>query len=126
MTDFFYSFHFIRPYWLLLLLPGLFAVWLYAKQNRAINKWSDYIDHDLLDVLTGTQQRDRKHIQQRRTQLILMAICFMLSSLILAGPSYRKTPQPADKQAEHYIILLDVSSKIRKHPEKIVSHVLYI
>ena len=101
------EFHFLRPNWLLALLPlcGL-LVWLYL-QRLSQGNWAKYIDPKLQAyVLIGNNRL------QRRWPLILFAIAGLLTIIALAGPSWERLPQPVFKDQSALVIVLDLSQSM--------------
>lgn len=98
------EFHFLRPLWLLaLLLIPLIYIWM--GQYRAHNSsWARAIDQHLLrhlleDSASGSQ----------RFPLYLTIASISLTALALAGPVWKKIPQPVHKTEDALVIVLDLS-----------------
>lgn len=98
------NFHFMRPLWLLALLPcaGLLA-WLWYRY-RPRGNWQQVIDPALLGALT-----EDSPAKASRLPLVLCAIAWLLGVIALAGPSWQQLPQPAFQKQDALIILLDLS-----------------
>lgn len=98
------DFHFLRPFWLLVLLPALLIGWgLWRNQNR-IASWRQIIDPHLLAHLLVGEPKNRGI---RPTQLLL--VVWVIAAVALAGPAWRMEPSPfADDQAG-LVVLLKVS-----------------
>ncbi len=103
-SQFFSHFHFLRPLWLLALLPAvlLFVLLLNARYGRS--QWQSVIDPDLLPFMLDYTPgpRDRQHVWW-----LLMG--WLLASLALAGPTWQQTPQPVFKNQQALVIMLDMS-----------------
>jgi len=97
--------HFQRPQWLwaLLLLPLLWTVW---GVRRPRQDWRDVVDPHLLQVLLVPA---RGHAWLR---LVGMSVAVLLAVLALAGPGWRKAPQPLLQARMPLVIALDLSSSI--------------
>lgn len=99
------DFHFLRPEWLLAMLP---LAWLwYASRHRSVKDcgaWDAECDAHLRPhVLIGaTGPRDRWPWR-------LLATAWALSVIALAGPAWEKLPLPAYRVAEARVIALDLS-----------------
>ena len=98
------EFHFLRPYWLLALLPIALVLWRFAQQQAASRSWRAVCDARLLPhLLTDVS------IKQRRWSVFLLALLLLLSVLSLAGPVWKKIPQPVFRQQSALVIALDLS-----------------
>lgn len=98
------EFHFLRPLWLLALLPALLACgWLYHHQQRS-GSWEQVISADLLPLLL-----DHIPVKQRRGLPLAALIGWLLGSLAMAGPTWEQTPLPVHKQESALVILFDLS-----------------
>ncbi|CAA6678202.1 MULTISPECIES: VWA domain-containing protein [unclassified Lentimonas] len=95
------DFHFLRPWWLLAILPCA-LLWLRAwQQSTSLGNLAKSVDPHLLKHLlidaNSTKQFRPPH---------LLAATLVLSILALAGPSWKQTPAPfADAQAGLFVIL---------------------
>ena len=96
--------HFIRPLWLLTLIPVLWLLWLLYQRHKNSNGWNDAIDADLLAV----QMREAGK-QSHGWYLGTLAIGLLLSVLALAGPAWQKLPQPLEQKSDALVIVLDLS-----------------
>ncbi|MBQ0711424.1 MAG: VWA domain-containing protein [Porticoccus sp.] len=98
------EFHFLRPLWLLALLPAFVASgWLYYHQKHS-GSWEHVISADLLPLLL-----DHIPVKQRRALPLLALIGWLLGSLAMAGPTWEQTPLPVHKQESALVVLFDLS-----------------
>lgn len=98
------NFHFLRPLWLLALIPMLlffFAMW---RVNSVVTAWDKAIDKTLLPYLL-----DRSKNASQRTPLILLFAAWTLSILALSGPVWEQLPQPVQKREDALVIVFDLS-----------------
>ena len=98
------EFHFLRPLWLLGLIPCaifLFALW---RINTSVSAWDKAIDKSLLPFLL-----DSSKSAAQRTPLILLSAAWLLSIIALAGPVWEKLPQPVQKREDALVIVMDLS-----------------
>ena len=102
-TAFFANFHFLRPWWLLALLPVLVFLAALWHQHHAASAWQHAIDRSLLPYLL-----DKDRGSGRRPALLLLA-AWGLCVLALAGPVWRKLPQPVQQRQDALVIVLDLS-----------------
>ena len=75
------NFHFLRPLWLLALVPALMLLTALWRLNSNVTAWDRAIDKELLPYLL-----DRSKNASKRTPLILLLIVWSLTSIALAGP----------------------------------------
>lgn len=98
------DFHFLRPFWLLALLPALFffrRLWQLDAQGSA---WHKVIDQSLLPYLLSAG----KNTSQRLPLYLLMAM-WTIAVLALAGPTWSKQTQPVQQRQDALVIVLDLS-----------------
>ena len=101
------SFHFLRPEWLLALLPLLgLLIWLWRRQLRS-RSWQAVCDPELLPhLLLGRSQR------RASWPLWMLSVGLLLTVLALAGPVWHKQPQPLFRQQSALVVMLDLSNSM--------------
>lgn len=100
----FSDFHFIRPLWLLMLLPVPLLYGLFRRSRSPLQQWQKIIAPHLLKHLTvGAEQKKRV----RPVNLLLPA--FILSALALAGPTWQREAMPFTEDEAPLVIALDLS-----------------
>lgn len=107
-----HSFHFIRPYFLLLLLPAIIIVVLLWRQQKRVGNWSQVIDEHLLSYLTqgSENQKASSKLQfRKRSLLVVLLVSWLVAIIALAGPAWRKLPQPLHQQHDVLVMVLDLS-----------------
>jgi len=98
------NFHFIRPLWLLMLLPSVLLFWLLHRKQSASRQWERIISpHLLKHLIVGDAQKKRV----RPVNLLLPV--FILSALALAGPTWIQEPMPFTEDEAPLVIALDLS-----------------
>lgn len=98
------TFHLLRPWWLLALIPAALLVWQLLKRHNTTSSWAKVIDSELLTALLDNT------LQQRRSwQHYLLLAAWSMAAIGMAGPSFEKHDQTALKQADALVILLDLS-----------------
>ena len=100
----FQEFHFLRPLWLLGLIPSvvfLLALW---RINTSVTAWDKAIDHSLLPFLL-----DSRKSAAQRSPLLLLTAAWVMSIIALAGPVWEKLPQPVQKREDALVIIMDLS-----------------
>jgi Ca-activated chloride channel homolog len=98
------DFHFLRPLWLLALLPALFFVrrlWQLDAQGTA---WHKVIDQTLLPYLLNSTKNT-----SQRLPLYLLMVVWTLSVLALAGPTWSKQTQPVQQRQDALVLVLDLT-----------------
>jgi Ca-activated chloride channel family protein len=98
------DFHFLRPLWLLALLPALFFVrrlWQLDAQGTA---WHKVIDQTLLPYLLNSTKNS-----SQRLPLYMLMVVWTLSVLALAGPTWSKQTQPVQQRQDALVIVLDLT-----------------
>ena len=98
------NFHFLRPIWLLALIPVLLFFVAMWRVNSVVTAWDKAIDKNLLPYLL-----DRSKNASQRTPLILLFAAWTLSILALAGPVWEQLPQPVQKREDALVIVFDLS-----------------
>jgi len=98
------EFHFIRPYWLLAVIPYLAILVLMLRNKLAQGNWSALCDAALLPYLL--QQKPAK---QSRWPVTAGAIAALLVIVALAGPTWERLPSPVFRNDSALVIALDLS-----------------
>lgn len=98
------EFHFIRPYWLLALLPAIVILILLARSKLSRGLWSSVCDAELLPYLL-----QEKAVQTRRWGLVTGTLAALLVIIALAGPTWQRLPSPVFRNASALVIALDLS-----------------
>jgi Ca-activated chloride channel family protein len=101
------AFHFLRPAWLLLLLPAAAVVWGLWRQGSALERWRGVVAPHLLEHLVVRPRR-----QGRVRPLHLFAMALTLAILALAGPSWRREPPPFVEDTALLVIAMDLSESM--------------
>lgn len=97
-------FHFLRPAWLIILLP-LLVLFIYMLKHKLSSKsWDAICDQNLLPYLLIGQTGGKRY-----ASVLLLAIAGLLAILALAGPTWQQIPQPVFKEQTALIIALDLS-----------------
>lgn len=102
------EFHFLRPQLLLLLLPAAIAVYLIWRRRLSGSTWFNVIDAELLPHLLEGEQKATE-----RWPVMLAAVAALIAILALAGPAWKRLPQPVSQTQDALLILLDLSLSMR-------------
>jgi len=99
-------FHFIRPWWFILLPLWLLLSYGLWKNHQQKNGWSALCDPALLSYLVGdvTEQTNRS---KRWLTTLISAGCIAI--VALAGPVWKQLPQPLFQAQSAMVIVLDLS-----------------
>jgi Ca-activated chloride channel family protein len=100
------DFHFLRPYWLLVLLflPVIYLAFQHLRHGDS--GWARLIPEKLLAPVirhNGTSG------QNRRSPLMPVSIATIVLAVALAGPAWRKAPTPLKQPGDSLVIVLDLS-----------------
>ncbi len=97
-------FHFLRPYWLLLLPVLMVLLWLMLVRRLGSRSWEAVCDKHLIPfMLIGGSNRSR------RLPVFLVGTCGLVTIVSLAGPVWEKLPQPVFNNQTALVIALDLS-----------------
>jgi len=100
----FEQFHFLRPFWLIALLPLAALIWQLMKSKYASGSWRTLVDPELLHhLLTSKVRTGHKRL------LVPVALVGIVAVIALAGPTWEKVSQPVYKQRAGLVIALDLS-----------------
>ena len=103
-ANFVQDFHFLRPIWLLGLIPALIFFIAMWRINTVVTAWDKAIDKNLLPYLL-----DRSKNAAQRTPLLLLFCAWVLSTIAMAGPVWEQLPQPVQKREDALVIVMDLS-----------------
>ncbi|WP_178133250.1 VWA domain-containing protein [Vineibacter terrae] len=102
-----FPFHFLRPWWLIALLPAIAMLVQILRRDRAEAQWRGAIEPHLL-----------KHLVVRPQGLglvrpaHLVAAALVIGTIALAGPSWRRELPPFVEDKAPLMIALDVSASM--------------
>lgn len=97
------SLHFIRPEWLLALLPLAIILWALWRQHQSNSAWNRYIAPHLAKILVteGTHKS--------RRPLHILAFTWVIATLALAGPALNKQTLPVFAAEQGRVLVMDMS-----------------
>ncbi|WP_119328575.1 vWA domain-containing protein [Cysteiniphilum halobium] len=100
----FHSFHFLRPWWFLLIIPSIVLLIMMLRVKTVANNWSGHCDpHLLKHLLVGKQTRKRSILP------VMIFLLWCIGVVALAGPTWSQYPQPVYQKVAARVIALDVS-----------------
>lgn len=108
MTAYLQQFHFLRPEWLLALIPllALLALLVYTRGRHS--GWQHVIPvHLYKHMVSGNA------LKQSRPPYSLLALGWLLATLALAGPTWERLPQPVFQLKRGHVVLIDMSLSMR-------------
>lgn len=101
------AFHFLRPWWLLALLPLVFLLVYLWRQKSTFSAWDNVCDAHLLPYLIASKGAQR---QAFAISWLLLSLFFMIISL--AGPTWSRLPVPTYKEIQPRVLVLDMSDQM--------------
>jgi len=96
--------HFIRPLWLLAVVPFVVLMWGVFRQSPSFTAWSQVCDKHLLPYLI-----EKKGPRQQKASWLLLA-SGVLMIISLAGPTWSRFPVPTYQHIEPRVVVLDMSN----------------
>ncbi len=104
MSEFFDTFHFLRPAWLLALIPAVAIWWTLIKGNDPrLGLTDDIAPHLLARMVTSPKERSRF-----RPVTLLLPI-WLIAIFAIAGPSYRRIPSPFAEDASQLLLVVKMT-----------------
>ncbi|MCK7597664.1 VWA domain-containing protein [Microbulbifer sp. CAU 1566] len=107
LLDAFSVFHFLRPAWLLLLVPILLLWWSLRRDQRSDAATSGQIAPHLARALAVGD-----HSRRRFRPIDLIALLLTLLTLGTAGPSWTRLPDPLMAKTTPLVVVLKVSDSM--------------
>jgi len=99
------QFHFLRPWWLLALLPAGLLLWAVGWRDDVRKRWRRSIAPHLLDALV-VERRGRWRLRPVHLTSALMA----LGALAMAGPTWERERPPFVEEKAPLAIAIDLSA----------------
>ena len=101
------DFHFLRPWWLLMIVPLLGLALILWRQKPKLHAWSEVCDPHLLNHLV------QKKGQGQRMSALLCLLCSILLMIVsIAGPSWYRLPVATYKPMQPRVLVLDMSDNM--------------
>lgn len=102
------QFHFMRPWWLLSLIPLYIFYRSLVEKDDVIQQWRGHMSAKIISQLTLNQQQHRKFTPKN-----LFAVFSIIATLIMAGPTWSKKASPFFVDESVLVIALDVSETMK-------------
>jgi Ca-activated chloride channel homolog len=110
MRDALEAFHFIRPWWLLMILPAL-ALWRFGRlRSDDLAGWRRAIDPGLLRHLVTNPERRRKIMP-----IDVLLAGWLIGAVAVAGPTWRLAPSPFAESARPAVLVVKVTPSMLSH-----------
>lgn len=101
-------FHFLRPWWLLALIPAVILIYLWHKKLQgAQNSWQQHCDPHLLKHLLVNQPSSKAW-----GIMSIIGAAWLLITMALAGPTWSRYAAPVYQKNLPRVIVLDVSQSM--------------
>lgn len=100
------DFHFLRPFWLLLLLAAFLLPLILRRFHQSDSGWSKLIPAKLLRPMISQSGSDGR---PRKSPVGPAVAAVVVLAIALAGPSWRQAPTPLQQQDDSLVIILDLS-----------------
>jgi Ca-activated chloride channel homolog len=100
--------HFLRPWWLIALLPAAFLIWRLARTQSADWVWRGIVADHLLPYLFL-----KRKPQRRIGPLVLLATVWALVVVALAGPAWKREPAPFADDTAALVIVVKVTPSMK-------------
>jgi len=101
------EFHFVRPFWLLALIPAIAMTVFLLKNKLNQGNWSNVCDAELLPFIL-----QQKSVPHSRWTLSAGAIASVLTIIAIAGPTWERLPSPVFRNDAALVIALDLSQSM--------------
>jgi len=105
MQEFIYNFHFLRPWWLILLIIPFILYFSYNNRLHTTSSWEKVCDKNLLNFLLI-----KGSSLQRRVITYLSIVGFFFAVLAVSGPSWIKREVDSMSSLNPLMICLNLSS----------------
>lgn len=98
----------LRPYWLLALIPLAVLLWWCWQRRPAGASWQKLLPaHLAKHLLTGQEGA------QSRWPLLMLALAWLLATLAMAGPSWEQDKYPLYQLKGGRVLVMDMSNSMR-------------
>ncbi|MGR8930641.1 MAG: VWA domain-containing protein [Gammaproteobacteria bacterium] len=101
------DFHFLRPWWLLAILPAAALFLLLIRNKYRGGNWTQVCDAELLPYIL-----QEKPVQSSPGKWISACLATLLGILALAGPTWNRLPSPAFRNDSALVVALDLSKSM--------------
>jgi len=103
------AFHFIRPGWLLLLVPAALVIWAILRRQDPLRSWQAVIAPELLAHLVVRNEVRRSRLRPA----LVLGFAWLVGVIALAGPTWKKEPTPLTEDLAALFIVLKVTPEMQ-------------
>lgn len=100
------DFHFLRPWWLLALLPLALLYWRLLVLQQTQSGWMRWLPNHLASVLVNVGQQHKSWAAQR------LGLFWLIACVALAGPTWERLPQPVYQLESGQVVIMDMSPSL--------------
>ncbi|MGV0034651.1 MAG: VWA domain-containing protein [Candidatus Azotimanducaceae bacterium WSBS_2022_MAG_OTU7] len=104
LTDILANFHFLRPEWFYALIPAVLLFTLLRYRQSHHSNWEKAIDPHLLPHIL-----DNPNKVVSKSPLSLLLFAWILATIAISGPVWRKTAQPVHEREDALVVILDLT-----------------
>ena len=102
------DFHFLRPLWLLAIVPLFLLIALLKRMNQQRSGWQSVLPSHLYQHLVANNG-----VKTSKPPLYVLVVAWTLACLALAGPTWQRLPQPVYQLNSGKVVVLDMSLSMR-------------
>ena len=105
------NFHFVRPYWFLAIIALFFVLWLLKRHRFYQSPWQQLLPSHLSHILVEGAANTGKKSKTNNDKAFLLKpfIIGVLTITALAGPVWKKLPQPVYQTERGSVLIMDMS-----------------
>jgi Ca-activated chloride channel family protein len=105
------NFHFVRPYWLLALFALFLVLGVLKKYRFYQSPWQQFLPDHLSQILVegNSNTASNKKTLSKQAFLLKPFLIGLLSIIALAGPVWKKLPQPVYQTERGSVLIMDMS-----------------
>ncbi len=102
------DFHFIRPWWLLALLPAVWLILALIRRSRVPDGWSEVMDPELFAALEVKPEGDQAVLKP----IHVLSFMWVVMIGVMAGPTWKLIPSPLAEESSALVIVMKVSESM--------------
>lgn len=101
------AFHFLRPWWLLLIPAAMAMSWVWRRRFDPYMQWKNIVEERLLKHLIV-----QPHARLRLRPVDSIAFAMALGGLAVAGPTWERVPPPFGEDQAPMMVAIDLSASM--------------
>ena len=102
------DFHFLRPWWLVAVVPLVFIVWALRRASDASTPWRGIVAEHLLPYLVQGAE-----VKRRWGPWWLVTASAVLAVIVLAGPAWKRSPSPFADDVAALAVVIKVTPSMK-------------